>query len=686
MSGLFGTVFNANSRRGKTGGVIIRDKSSKKNIEKIIRKGRIMSKASITVEYNKKAGEINPFIYGFGFEDFAGAVTRGLDAQMLDGRSFEEDDVNRDGVSDKWLPIGWGNNTVRIRRDGRGAFHGDYSQKIEMLAYTDGEIGIRQGELFIEKGKSYTCSLYLKQRELTDESSVNIYLAEEKNVYARYTISVDKISSKWAKYTFTLISSGSSTEAEFRITLAGKGNLWIDQVSLIPEDTYKGHGTRKDIMEKIIELKPNIVRWPGGCIAECYRWKYGIGDIDKRRLLRKYHASVRTKEDPSWDSNSFGTDEFMQFCRDIGATPLLTINIGYDIGDNVDEYLQEALDWVEYCNGDTTTEYGSLRAENGHPEPYNVEYWGLGNEPWGMKAEEYSERYIKFTKALREKDPNIKLIACGGYAYDDDWNRKVLKIAGDYMDSLNLHYYYMDDDYSGTVAEPVKYEEYLIDLKKRIPSLVPGKDVKISILEWNSNDNWKDANKFKQGLYAASFFNIVERQNDIVEHAIVWPALRRIQSLWNHPSDQGLIWFDNHRTYLSPTALAFQLYRQHYAPELIHSTVECDTFNAEQISNVPYLDAVATRDREQQTLILKVVNKSIDQEIPTEISLTGLSSENLKDDIQVSTLTSPDVFARNDLDHPDTVKIVESTLKAQEYFTCVFPPHSATVMRIALKK
>lgn len=642
--------------------------------------------ATIRVEYDRLKGEINPHLYGFGFENFAGAVTKGLDAQMLDGTSFEEEDVNRDGVSDKWLPIGWGTNTVRIRRDGRGAFHGDYSQKIEMLAYTDGEIGIKQGGLFIEKGKRYTCSLYLKQRELENGSSVNIYLTNENDVYTKNTISVDKISSKWKKYTFILIPSNSSTDAEFRVTLAGKGNLWIDQVSLIPEDTFKRHGTRKDIMEKIVELNPNIVRWPGGCIAECYRWKYGIGDVDKRRLLRKYHASVRSKEDPSWDSNSFGTDEFMQFCHDINATPMLTINIGYDIGDNVEEYIQEALDWVEYCNGDTTTEYGSMRATNGHPEPYNVEYWGLGNEPWEMKVEEYAERYIRFAKVLREKDPNIKLIACGGYAYNDDWNRKVLEIAGDDMDSLNLHYYYMDEDYYGTVAEPVKYEEYLIDLKKRIPSLVsPGKEVKISILEWNSNDNWKDANKFKQGLYAASFLNIVERQNDIVEHAIVWPALRRIQSPWNHPSDQGLVWFDNHRTYLSPTALAFKLYRQNYAPVLVFSKVECDTFDSLRISQVPYLDVVATRDEEGQTLILKVVNKNEESDISTQITIDGLTSQISRDKISVSTLIGSNVYARNDLDHPNEVRIVESTLDYKhENIDYIFPSHSVTIVRIKL--
>ncbi|NOZ04132.1 MAG: hypothetical protein GXO92_05940, partial [FCB group bacterium] len=342
------------------------------------------NEAVIKVKYERKQGEINPFLYGFGFENWAGAVNIGLQAQLLEGRSFEEEDVNRDGVSDKWHSFGFGDNTARIRRDGRGAFHGDYSQKIEMFVYNDGEVGLRQGGLFIRAGEKYHGYLYLRQRELEDNGSVVVYFTDGDTVCAKQCISAAEITKEWKKYTFTLIPEISSTDAEFRIALAGKGFLWIDQVSLVPEDTYKGHGNRIDIMETILELKPNIVRWPGGCFAECYRWKYGVGEVDQRRLLKKYHASVRTKEDPSWEPNTFGTDEFMQFCRDIGATPLLTINIGYDVGDDVEEYVQEALDWVEYCNGDATTEFGSLRAKNGHPEPYNVEYWGLGNEPWEM--------------------------------------------------------------------------------------------------------------------------------------------------------------------------------------------------------------------------------------------------------------------------------------------------------------
>ncbi|NOZ74180.1 MAG: hypothetical protein GXO90_02225, partial [FCB group bacterium] len=246
--------------------------------------------------------------------------------------------------------------------------------------------------------------------------------------------------------------------------------------------------------------------------------------------------------------------------------------------------------------------------------------------------------------------------------------------------------YHNDADYRGTVAEPVKFEEYLKDLGKRIPVLVPDKEVKISILEWNSNDNWKDANKFKQGLYTAGFLNTLERQSHIVEHALVWPALRRVQLPYNHASDQALIWYDNHRIYLSPTALALKLYRQNYAPVLVHSEVECDTFDSERISRVPYLDVVATRDEDSQTLILKVVNKSEESDISARITIDGLPSPISGGKVKVFTLTGPNVYARNDLDQPDVIRIMESTLEIDgPDFQYVFPAHSASILRIGIR-
>jgi alpha-N-arabinofuranosidase len=639
--------------------------------------------AMIKVKWNVKVGNISPFLYGAGFEHLGGAVTLGLDAQMIKGGSFEEEDVNQDGVADAWNPEGWGGGTVRYSRDGKEPLHGQYAQRIELLSHSHGEMGIAQRGLGLVRHKQYIVSLFLRQKGMADKGQVKIYLRGKRKIYAEGAIS--GISSDWQQHTLPLMADTTTGNAEFLITMTGKGALWIDQVRLVPEDTFRGHGTRRDLMEKIMQLAPTCMRWPGGWFSEIYRWKEGIGEVDRRPWRKKYYSNARMKNNPSWESNRFGTDEYIQFCRDIGAAPLLTVNIGYEEGADLQDYLKEAGEWVEYCNGECTTAMGALRASHGSSEPYHVRFWEIGNEPWEMDPKDYARRFIRFAQIMREKDPGIKLIAAGGNGYDMRWNEKVIENAGPHMDYLDLHHYYCNEDYWETMAEPLKYGEFLDHLRNRIFSAFSGKAVKGSILEWNSNNNWKDANQLKEGLFAASFFHVLERRGDWMEHSIPWPLLRRIQPSGNHVSDHGLLWYDNRKVYLSSTALAFQLYRKNYAPEQLLCEVNCETFDSQSRKKVPYLDAVATRDREGRNLIVKVINKCLDREIKTNIELDGFISGQNIEKIIVLTLSAASIHSKNSLDHPHEVKITEAVREEiNKNGTYAFPRHSISVIRFIL--
>ncbi len=637
--------------------------------------------ATITVQCDKIVGHISPLMYGAGFEHLGGAVNRGLDAQMLAGMSFEEDDVNEDGVSDKWNQVGCGDNVAIYVRDGRYSFHAQYCQKITIVAHTSGERGIRQGGLALQAGKNYTATLHLKR---WGPAAVHVYLAERGHVLAEATLG--QVTSKWKSYTVRLTPSTSSTDAEFCITLAGNGSLWIDQVSLVPDDTFRGHGTRKDLMERILLLSPTIVRWPGGWFAEVYRWKFGIGNVDRRPLIRKYYSDVIRRRNPSWEPNRFGTDEFIRFCRDIGAEPLLTVNSACAPKADLDELIREAAQWVEYCNGDKTTEFGALRAASGHPQPYGVRYWNIGNEPWAMvNAEQYARRFIRFAKAVKEKDPSIEVLAAGGMTPDKRWNRILLQVAGDYIDYIDLHHYESDPDYLRSVAMPLHYGKLLDDLQEAIATLAPGRDIKLAVMEWNSNSNWQDGSKLKEGLFAASWMNVLERHTGIVAMAGAWPLLRRVQPPGNHVADHGLVWYDNSRSYLSPTGLAVQLYRENYAPDRLDCTVRCETYDAGDRKNVPYLDAVATRDPHKGLFVLKVVNKHPSEAIVATVELGGITPGHFEQTIQASTLTGSDVLASNRLEHPNDVRIETSMVRATlPRFPYRFPAHSATVLKIEL--
>ena len=635
-------------------------------------------RTTICVDCRKKVGEINPLLYGGGFENVGGAVHLGLDAQLLDGGHFQEEDVNQDGISDKWLPAGYGNNVVRYSRDGRQVMSGYSSQKIEIFRYHDGERGIKQGGLFITKGKKYIASLYLRQKGIERGTSIWISLRKGEKIFAQQK--VPRISSDWGKYILALTPNESSLGAEFSITLQGKGTLWIDRVSLVPKDSYLGHATRNDIMEAILSLRPAFIRWPGGWFSENYHWQDGVGPPDHRPIRIKYYSSIRAKNDPSWESNRFGTDEFIQFCRDLGAVPMLTVNIGYEKGRNAEEHLEEACSWVEYCNGKSTTPYGTIRKANGFPEPFGVKYWGIGNEPWEMDPGEYARLLVKFAKGMKAKDPAIKLIGAGGYGYNASWNERVLQLAGPYIDYLDLHYYY-SGNYFDAMAEPLKYEKFLKSFKRKVSTLVPNKEVKLAILEWNSNTNLKDAGRLKEGLFAAGFLNALERQNDLVNLSSPWPLLRRVPTSSNHLSAHGLIRFDNHRVFLSSTGLAFKLYRHHSGPERLRCQLKCPTFISGKRCEFSLLDVVATADSRKGRVFLKVLNRSADKDIQTQIRFEGLNRGRIP--ATVATLNASDVDSENNLAHPNKVTISSQDISWDpEHFEYSFPAHSVTAIKL----
>lgn len=625
--------------------------------------------AHIFVNCNSKLGEISSLLYGAGFEHLGGAVELGLSAEMLEGRSFREEDVNQDGISDKWLPVRHGVNTARFSHDALHPFHSNYSQKIEILSYINGKCGIKQRGLYIEAGRKYLVSLYLRQKGFEPSSKIFVILGSGSKVYASATI--DKLSSDWIKHTVTLIPNTTTTKAEILIALAGKGAVWIDQVSLIPRDISLISRTRKDILDKILSLKPTCIRWPGGWFSEAYHWRDGIGDCDRRPLSRKYYSNAVEKNNPSWEDNRFGTDEFLEFCRDVEAAPIFTLNIGVEGGEG---YLQEAIDWIEYCNG------------KAHGQgPCRVQYWEVGNEPWHIDPELYANTFVRFAEAIRNRNPFVKLIAAGGNGYDMDWNRRIAEIAGNHMDYLDLHHYFSSTSFLETMADPSNYGDFLDKLNKVLSSLVPDKSIKLSVMEWNSNTNWKDAGRLKEGLYAASLFNVLEKRAGFVEHSIPWPFLRRVQLPGNHVSDHGLIWYDNHRIFLSSTALAFQLYRWNYASDLLFSDVKCASFNAGNRKEVPYLDVVATSDRQKRIIILKVVNKHPEDSIRTSIILSGLPDGESILDCTASVLTAENIDAKNCLDSPNDVYIEESRPENPgKDFMYTFTPHSATVIRLML--
>jgi alpha-N-arabinofuranosidase len=388
--------------------------------------------ASITIDASKVENRISPLLYGQFMEFMFEGIKRGLQAELIRDRSFEEA-PNVIGLSRNWerypddrnddyaLAFTWDDQFPYPSRKSETKEH---SLRVKA---GDGVIqrhGIYQSRIPIRAGIEYRGYIWLRTTDYV--GPVTIALESDVNmgqVYAAFDLpNITK--GDWRRYEFTLNSTISDPLARFAVLFPGTGTVWIDQISLMPGDSAPG-GVRRDVFERIKLLKPAFIRWPGGNVAQDYHWLWGVGPRDQR--VTWTNLSWKNEPEPS----DFGTDEFVAFARAVGAEPSITVNV-----EGRGATVEEAAAWVEYCNGPATSKYGAMRAANGHPDPFGVKLWEVGNEIWGdwvrghSDAETYARNYIRYAKAMRAVDPSIKLIAVGDN--NMNWNRTVLRTAGDW--------------------------------------------------------------------------------------------------------------------------------------------------------------------------------------------------------------------------------------------------------------
>ncbi len=437
-------------------------------------------------------------------------------------------------------------------------------------------------------------------------------------------------------------------------------------------------GFRKDVLQVARDLKVSILRWPGGNFVSGYHWQDGIGPRDSRP--RKFDLAWFAEE-----SNRFGTDEFIAYCRKMETEPYICINLGNGT-------LEEAAGWVEYCNAITNTYYANLRRKYGHREPYRVKYWGLGNEiygPWQIghkNAEDYAKSALEFGKAMRWVDPEIKLIACG--ANDPDWDRMVLERLVPLVDYISIHFYVGSEDYYETLAstewveQRIKILAYAIEIAKA--KLKINRDIGIAVDEWNvwyrtnpgrgetrqleENYNLRDA------LCVASFLNVFQRNSKWVTMANLAQMVNVIAPIITSP--EGLF----RQTIYFP----LQLYTHHSGNVALNIWWDSDSFSSEKynVKSAPYLDCSATLNEQEGMLALAVVNRHRGQEQECQIELPGL---NLEKESTVYEINGKNPEITNSFREPGNVKIVEKKFnKVSSKFTYIFPAHSLTMLKMKI--
>ncbi len=512
--------------------------------------------------------------------------------------------------------------------------------------------GIEQDAFFLTP-QNYSGSFWAKG-DVSDSLTVSLMngstiLAEQK---------VGPLTGTWSEYPFNLTPSAGTSNGTLRISLPDSGVVYFDQVSMMGQDAIDNDGFRPDLFSAVEELRPPIIRWPGGYFAELYRWKDGIGPQHERGV---YPLSVWDDQ----DVNSYGTDEFLKMCEKLDAEPIMVVNIGHrGSATPRQEYVEEVQHWIEYCNGDTTTTWGAIRAQNGHPEPYNIKMWEVSNEIWLTRGPEVYVDYLNvFVPAMKAVDSTIEIIACGSSAFDQNWNQVILNNCADLIDYISPHHYEGADNYASGVDA---YENHIRGMKTRIANS-SNPDIKIYMSEWNL---WSPTDT-RIGLYAGGMLNAFERQGDVFK--IGAPALWLRHEVAGNQWDNALVNFNNTGWYPAPNYVVMKLWWDHYARYVIESSGGIH----------PNLDAVATLSEDSSMMVFKVVN-------------TGGGSVPIALDIQspyapvqasVEQVASSSLFARNSLANPENISVTTgvATVNGQQVEVSV-PRYSAMVVEVELSK
>jgi alpha-L-arabinofuranosidase len=632
--------------------------------------GQLPSSTPLTVDIDIDAttaeGRISPLLYGQFIEFMFEGVKYGLHAEVLRDRGFE-DAASQAGLSPSWkrYPDDRDDDyALSARRDDDMAYPdtqrsdgttGGHSLRVDLKQGVVERHGVYQARVPIRQGIEYRGYLWIKTR--TFAGAVTIALEADIDggrVYDETRIA--KTDGDWTKYTFTLTPGASDPLARFAILVDGQGTLWIDQLSLIPGDAVDD--MRADVFEKVKALHPAFIRWPGGNVAQDYHWQWGIGPRDARPTW--INLSWRNE----LESGDFGTNEFIRFARNAGAEPSITVNVeGH--GATADE----AAAWVEYCNGPPSSKYGSLRARDGHPEPYRVKYWEIGNEIWGdwvrghSDASTYARNLGRYVAAMRAVDPSIEVIAVG----DNDmaWNRTVIERAGVPFDYLAIHHYYgrrdMQGDLTKLVARPLHYELFYGEVAALFGQLSADRRPKLAINEWGLDLPESQQYSILAALYAARLMNVFERRNDLVAMSAVsdlvngWPG--------------GIIQAGRQGVFVTPIYLVNRLYASRLGVERLKTTVDSP------------VDAVASRSKDGRQIFLKAVNTDLEHPLTVRVRVNGAE---LSSTAEIERVTADSVTAVNGFATPEAVRTTRESVPAGRDFSLDLPRHSVAVVTLTV--
>lgn len=606
----------------------------------------------------KPLSPIQSTMYGLFFEDINYAADGGLYAELIKNRSFEfpqslmgwstfgKVDVRTDG------PFERNPHYARLSNPG----HGAKSTGME----NEGFFGIG-----VKKDAEYRFTVWARLTGEGSSSSIRIELVNPtapvgNHFFTQAQIRID--SKEWKKYTLVIKSTQTNPKARLRIFLSGASAVDLEHVSLFPIQTWKGraNGLRNDLMQALADIRPGVFRFPGGCIVEGtdlatrYNWKNSVGDVENRPLNenRWQHTFGHRFYPDYFQSYGLGFYEYFLLCEDIGAEPLPVVSCGLACQfqntsmdahvpvSQLQPYIQDALDLIEFANGDTSSTWGKLRAQMGHPAPFNLKLLAVGNEQWGP---EYVERLEPFVQALRKKYPAIRIIGSSGPDSEGSkfsflWpEMKRVKV-----DLVDEHFYRNEQWF---LNQGTRYDSY----DRKGPKIFAG--------EYACHGAaGKNYNHFNASLMEAAFMTGLERNADIVHMATYAPLFAHYEGYQWRPD---LIWYDNLNAVKTSSYYVQQLYSLNKGTNVLSLTSGGKPVAGTSGQNG--LFASACWDAAEKVVVVKIANTS---DVPQQavLNFVGLKKNEKLIGLSSVSLHSDPLIAENSVEQPNRIVPVQASL------------------------
>lgn len=632
----------------------------------------------IVVNVDNPKSEISPVMWGIFFEDINFAADGGIYAELVINRSFEF----------KKPKMGWkvdvaskdSSHFVIINRGSLNENNPRFARitlKEGMKNFSITNSGFRG--MGIKQNNKYNFSIMASvPTENEIKLKVELLGSDGKKIGETSFVSKGKA---WNKYEASLMASKTDQKGSLRISFEGTGIIDIDMVSLFPADTWKNrpNGLRADIVQLLADLKPGFLRFPGGCIVEGYdlslryQWKKTIGNVEDRKvIINRWNTEFAHRQTPDYfQSYGLGFFEYFQLAEDIGAEPLPILNCGMACQfntaevvslDQLDPYIQDALDLIEFANGTADSKWGSVRAQMGHPAPFNMKYIGVGNEQWGQQ---YFERYALFEKAIKAKYPKINIVSGTGPLPDDELFKSAkTALQNLHPDLVDEHYYKPPSWFRNNAT---RYDNYDRNTYKIFAGEFAAQSD--STCSPNNKNNWDCA------LSEAAYMTGLERNGDVVNMCSYAPLFGHTEAWQWTPN---LIWFNSLKSYGTTNYYVQKLFSNNKGTHLLNILSEGKPLTGQQ-----GLYASSVFDKKTGEVIIKLVNTTANQQTRSILLQT---KNKLASEAKMIVLSSSSPDGMNTIDNPDVVKPVEKNISVKgKNLDIQMAPYSLVVMKIKVQ-